>query len=46
MPLVRGLVKETLRLYPVAPFIGRYMPEDTKIDKYFIKKDVSSTILK
>uniref|UniRef100_A0A1I8N6Z5 Cytochrome P450 n=1 Tax=Musca domestica TaxID=7370 RepID=A0A1I8N6Z5_MUSDO len=39
MPLVRGLVKETLRLYPVAPFIGRYLPEDAKIDKYFIKKD-------
>ncbi|XP_059217921.1 cytochrome P450 315a1, mitochondrial [Stomoxys calcitrans] len=39
LPLVRGLVKETLRLYPVAPFIGRYLPEDAKIDKYHIKKD-------
>lgn len=45
MPLVRGLVKETLRLYPVAPFIGRYLPEDARIDKYFIKKDVSVSFL-
>ncbi|KAM7362660.1 cytochrome P450 family protein sad isoform 1-T2 [Cochliomyia hominivorax] len=38
-PLVRGLIKETLRLYPVAPFIGRYMPEDCQIEKYHIKKN-------
>ena len=40
-PLLKGLVKETLRLYPVAPFIGRYMAEDCIIDNYFIKKNVS-----
>ena len=39
-PLLKGLVKETLRLYPVAPFIGRYMAEDCIIDNYFIKKNV------
>uniref|UniRef100_A0A1B0BQX6 Cholesterol side-chain cleavage enzyme, mitochondrial n=1 Tax=Glossina palpalis gambiensis TaxID=67801 RepID=A0A1B0BQX6_9MUSC len=37
-PLVHGFIKETLRLYPVAPFIGRYMPRDVLIGGYHIKK--------
>lgn len=40
-PLVHGFIKETLRLYPVAPFIGRYMPRDVLIGGYHIKKKVS-----
>lgn len=41
-PIIRGLVKEALRLYPVAPFIGRFMPKDFSLKGYPIKKDVSS----
>lgn len=38
--IIRGLVKEALRLYPVAPFIGRFMPKDILLKGYPIKKDV------
>ncbi|XP_023170133.2 cytochrome P450 315a1, mitochondrial [Drosophila hydei] len=37
--LLHGLIKETLRLYPVAPFIGRYMPQDAQIGGHYIEKD-------
>ncbi|EDW66851.1 cytochrome P450 315a1, mitochondrial [Drosophila virilis] len=37
--LLHGLIKETLRLYPVAPFIGRYLPQDAQIGGHFIEKD-------
>ncbi|ALC47308.1 sad [Drosophila busckii] len=37
--LLHGLIKEALRLYPVAPFIGRYMPQDAQIGGHFIEKD-------
>lgn len=39
--LMKGIVKETLRLYPVAPFIGRLLPEDAVIGQYKIRKNVS-----
>lgn len=39
--LLHGLIKEALRLYPVAPFIGRYMPQDTQIGGHYVEKDVS-----
>ncbi|KAH8336493.1 hypothetical protein KR074_001276, partial [Drosophila pseudoananassae] len=37
--LLHGLIKESLRLYPVAPFIGRYLPQDTQMGGHFIEKD-------
>ncbi|XP_022216126.2 cytochrome P450 315a1, mitochondrial [Drosophila obscura] len=37
--LLHGLIKESLRLYPVAPFIGRYLPQDAHLAGHFIEKD-------
>ncbi|XP_037949508.1 cytochrome P450 315a1, mitochondrial [Teleopsis dalmanni] len=37
--LVNGLLKETLRLYPVAPFIGRYLADDATLEDYSIEKN-------
>lgn len=37
--LLKNCVKETLRLYPVAPFITRYLPTNSTISGYFIPKD-------
>ncbi|KAH8294740.1 hypothetical protein KR018_002386, partial [Drosophila ironensis] len=37
--LLHGVIKESLRLYPVAPFIGRYLPQDTQLSGHFIEKD-------
>nr|QZM07454.1 cytochrome P450 monooxygenase CYP315A1 [Lasioderma serricorne] len=34
----RNVIKETLRLYPVAPFITRFIPEDCIIANYKIPK--------
>jgi cytochrome P450 len=38
--LLRGIWKEALRLYPVAPFLTRYLPADSMIGDYFIPKGV------
>lgn len=43
-PLLRGVIKETLRLYPVAPFIARYLPEDNVIGNYLVPKGVNESI--
>ncbi|KAH8383165.1 hypothetical protein KR009_007127, partial [Drosophila setifemur] len=43
--LLHGLIKESLRLYPVAPFIGRYLPQDTHLGGHFIEKDVGEIVL-
>jgi ecdysteroid 2-hydroxylase len=40
VPLVRGCLRETLRLYPVAPFIGRILEMDAQIGNYSIPKGV------
>ncbi|XP_017144070.1 cytochrome P450 315a1, mitochondrial isoform X1 [Drosophila miranda] len=37
--LLHGLIKESLRLYPVAPFIGRYLPQDAHLGDHFVEKD-------
>lgn len=39
--LLKGALRETLRLYPVAPFVTRYMPNDVLLDGYQINKGVS-----
>ncbi|XP_058826899.1 cytochrome P450 315a1, mitochondrial isoform X2 [Topomyia yanbarensis] len=38
-PLVRGTIKEALRLFPVAPFIGRILEKDAIIGSYCIPKN-------
>lgn len=38
--MVRGTVREALRLYPVATFIGRILPIDAVIGNYEIPKHV------
>lgn len=37
--LLKNCIRETLRLYPVAPFITRYLPTNTTISGYSIPKD-------
>ncbi|XP_069553915.1 cytochrome P450 27C1 [Brachyistius frenatus] len=38
LPLIRGLVKETLRLFPVLPGNGRISQDDMVVGEYFIPK--------
>lgn len=38
MKLLNGAIKETLRLYPPAPVIGRDCPEDALVDGFQIEK--------
>ncbi|XP_070686844.1 cytochrome P450 27C1 [Pempheris klunzingeri] len=38
LPLIRGLVKETLRLFPVLPGNGRISQDDLVVGGYFIPK--------
>jgi hypothetical protein len=42
LPLLRGTIREALRLYPVAPFLTRYLPEDSLIGGYHIPAGVST----
>ena len=44
VPLVRAVVKETLRLYPVAPFLTRLIQSDTCIGGYQVPAGVSGWI--
>ncbi|XP_055849317.1 cytochrome P450 315a1, mitochondrial isoform X2 [Episyrphus balteatus] len=37
--VLRGFIRETLRLYPVAPFIGRFLNTDAVIGDYEVKKN-------
>nr|UEN71160.1 cytochrome P450 4AV17 [Meteorus pulchricornis] len=37
-PYIRGIIKESLRLYPTAPFITRILPEDSTIANYPVSK--------
>lgn len=39
-PLLKSVLRETLRLYPVAPFLTRYLMTDSLIGDYFVKKEV------
>nr|AAX85207.1 CYP315a1 [Aedes aegypti] len=38
-PLIRATVKESLRLFPIAPFIGRFLATDAIIGDYCIPKN-------
>ncbi|XP_031629833.1 cytochrome P450 315a1, mitochondrial [Contarinia nasturtii] len=38
-PLIRGTVRETLRLFPVATFIGRILGKDAILNNYHIDKN-------
>ncbi|XP_058468174.1 cytochrome P450 315a1, mitochondrial [Malaya genurostris] len=38
-PLIRGTIKEALRLFPVAPFIGRVLEKDAIIGDFLIPKN-------
>lgn len=42
--LIKSVIKETLRLYPIAPFITRYLPEDNVIGGYFVPKGVNDSL--
>ena len=44
-PLLKGVIKETLRLYPVAPFITRVLPDNTELGGYTIPAGVCTSIL-
>lgn len=37
--LVRGAIRETLRMYPIAPFIGRFLDTDAIIGNYYVPKN-------
>nr|UYL69088.1 cytochrome P450 315a1 [Colaphellus bowringi] len=39
LPLLRNVVKETLRLYPVAPFLCRFLPETVSVCGYTIPQN-------
>lgn len=41
VPLLKNSIRESMRLYPVAPFITRYLPTNTNIGKYTIAAGVS-----
>ncbi|KAG1701333.1 Cytochrome P450 315a1, mitochondrial [Nymphon striatum] len=39
IPYVKAVVKEALRMYPVAPFLTRIMTKDIQLAEYLIPKD-------
>ena len=41
MPLMKGSVREALRLYPVAPFLTRILPDESQIGDYQVPAGVS-----
>lgn len=42
---VKHVVKETMRLYPVAPFLTRILTKDGTLGPYQIKEGVSKSTL-
>ena len=41
---VKMFIKETMRLYPTAPFLARIMPEDCTIGGYEVPKGVRTCV--
>jgi cytochrome P450 len=41
MPFVKGVIKESLRLYPVAPFLSRVLDKDITLNGFKVPKGVS-----
>lgn len=37
-PLIRGSLRETLRLFPVAPFVGRFLDSNAKMGDFELPK--------
>lgn len=44
-PLLRGAIKESFRLYPIAHVITRILPEDALIEGYPVNKGVSELLM-
>lgn len=44
MKYLERVIKESMRLYPPVPFIGRTLSEDIEIDKYKIPKGTMVTV--
>lgn len=42
MPYVKGVIKECLRLYPVAPFLSRVLDKDITLNGFRVPAGVSS----
>lgn len=42
---VKHVIKESMRLYPVAPFLTRILPKDCFLGPYKLKKEVSTNVL-
>lgn len=38
--LLKSVIKEALRLYPTAPFLTRFLPEDSIVGGYRVAKGV------
>ena len=41
MPYVKGVIKESLRLYPVAPFLSRVLDKEITLNGYRVPAGVS-----
>lgn len=43
---VNDVIRETLRLYPVAPFVGRFAEADALFGGYHLPKDVRDSVVR
>lgn len=40
-PYIKGIIKESLRLYPTAPFLTRILPDDCLIAGHLVPRGVN-----